>query len=467
MTDKKKIEILCFLDDDYGRDVEILMPVVYYAEKILHCTVKFAFVWDIHAIYRRRPDVVLLANTIGSKLYFEISKYAHRNGIKVFALISEGNFSTTGTVNYYGFNTDRKFYQEYICLWNERTYKFMKKELADDSGKCVLTGSTGFDRYRIYRFKSKEEYLKEKNIANFTKVIGYAGWAFGKLTNVGGRKELRVDENKDSERFKWMEKMMYFVEGVLKKAVLNNPDILFIFKRHPNEIHPHITKEGLNEMIRLREFPNVLYIKENENLHDIINACDIWLGFRSTTVLEAWGLKPIPTLLINPDLAYKYESIFDGCLIVDTYEDLQNAIDEFYTTGGIAAFEQKQIKESQKRLFREIIGWDDGLNHVRTGYYLKKVIDGIQPGTPKKVKLNFSHFLKYFLLHAGKYFYHKGLFLKLPKFRKTIWIFERFRLEGLEKLKNTYFGYLNSFYEKQDLKNKIENKAFWDNLFSY
>jgi hypothetical protein len=68
----------------------------------LHCKVEFAFVWNIHAIYRKKPDIVLLPNTVGSQWYFEISQYAAQQGIKVFALISEGNFRTNGSFQLLG-----------------------------------------------------------------------------------------------------------------------------------------------------------------------------------------------------------------------------------------------------------------------------------------------------------------------------------------------------------------------------
>ena len=54
-----KIKIVCFTDDDYGRDVEILLPLIYYAEKYLNCEVEFVIPWDIYAIFRKKPDLVL------------------------------------------------------------------------------------------------------------------------------------------------------------------------------------------------------------------------------------------------------------------------------------------------------------------------------------------------------------------------------------------------------------------------
>lgn len=462
----KEYRVLCFLDDDYGRDVEIVMPVVYYAEKYLGCRVEFCFVWDIHAIYRKKPDLVLIPNSVGSKWYFEIAQYAAHNGIKVFAMFSEGNIRTDGTFNYWGFNTDHRFYEEYLCYWNARTWNFFRKELPEYKDRCVLTGAPGFDRYKIYKFPTKEEYLAGKDLSQFKKVIGYAGWAFGKLTNKGGRKELRVKERPDPERFRWMKKKMYEIEGMLKTAIEHNPDTLFILKRHPNEIHPHITREGMNEMIRLSTYPNVLYIREKEDLHNIINTSDIWLAFRSTTVLEAWMLKPVPTLLLSPELDFKPQEYAEGCVVADTEDELLNAINEFYATGTIAAFDSGEKAAARKQLIEDIIGFGDGLNHIRTGHYLAKVLKGIDPGQKPVVRIWLRHLLKYMLMHAGKYLYNRSIFLKLPKFRKTVWIFDRFRLKNLPAVKDKYYSFLDDFYMENDLPRKFKDDAFWKGLYA-
>jgi hypothetical protein len=134
--------ILCFLDSDQGRDPEILLPLVYFAETVLKCRVEFSFIWNIHDIYRKKPDLILMANTIGSKLHFKVSKYAHENGIKIFALISEGNFRTEGSFDYYGYNADKTYYQEYICHWSQWTKEFFDKELPTLQNKNVYTGAT-------------------------------------------------------------------------------------------------------------------------------------------------------------------------------------------------------------------------------------------------------------------------------------------------------------------------------------
>src|SRR5690606_12847518 len=146
---KEQFKVLCFTYEDYGRDIEMLLPLRYFAERFLNCRFEHAFVYDVHAIYRKKPDVVCLPNTIGSALFFEISKYAHEQEIPVFALVSEGNFRTDGSFNYWGYNTAKQFYQEYICAWSQRTGDFLKAELPELEDRIVVTGGTGFDRYSI------------------------------------------------------------------------------------------------------------------------------------------------------------------------------------------------------------------------------------------------------------------------------------------------------------------------------
>jgi len=184
-----KIKVLCFTDDAIGRDVEMLLPIKFFAEKFLNCEFFHALNIDIHQIYKVKPDIILQANTIGSNLYFEISKIAHEQNIPVFALISEGNFRTDGSFNYWGFNRDKKFYQEYVCCWSERTANFLKEKEPTYKDKIVVTGGVGFDRYSIYEFMKKEVFLSKYNKTNFKKVIGYAGWAFGKLDHKRGKEE--------------------------------------------------------------------------------------------------------------------------------------------------------------------------------------------------------------------------------------------------------------------------------------
>jgi hypothetical protein len=287
-------------------------------------------------------------------------------------------------------------------------------------------------------------------------VIGYAGWAFGKLFNKQGRSEIKYLHKNNPNRLKWMEEQMYLVEDILKTTIRNNPDTLFILKRHPNEANPSIVGEGMNEMLRLRDYPNVLYLKEEENIHDLISISDLWLAFESTTVMESWIMKENPTILINPDPDFKRDQLFRGSVIARSQTDLQKYIDEFYRMGRIADFESSQLKRNRQELIRNTIGYGDGFNHVRAGYYLEKALQKVRRNEKKHI-FSFSHFIKYILLHIGKYFYIKPIFEKLPKFKKTIWVFDRYRLSNLEKLQKQYWPYLEKFYRKHKIAEKYRD----------
>ena len=64
-----RTKILCLLDDVRGRDMEIVFPVLYFAQKFMNCEVQYANVWDSHLIYSKKPNVLFLPNTIGSTLF--------------------------------------------------------------------------------------------------------------------------------------------------------------------------------------------------------------------------------------------------------------------------------------------------------------------------------------------------------------------------------------------------------------
>lgn len=464
MTHLDQYRVLCFLDNDSGRDVEIVLPVVYYAEKYLRAEVEFAFIWDIDAIRRKKPDLVMLPNTIGSVFHWQVARYANQNGIRVFAMISEGNFRTDGSFDYWGYNRDKIFYQDYITLWSERTFNFLSKEMPEYKDRLKVTGATGFDRYQIYRFEEKEHLLSRYGLGHFEKVIGYAGWAFGKMYNKQGFDEMRFLHEDDPKKIEWIKAQMLLVEEALRISIETHPEILFILKRHPNEANPTIVGKGQNEMVKLKYHKNVLYITEEENIHDLINVSDIWMAFESTTALEAWLMNK-QTLFVNPDPDFKRDKLYHGSAIVKNGTELSGAIEEFYRTGRISAFFGSAEVTARERLIADTIGFGDGLNHVRSGYWLGKVFDDITPSSRPRVRLNIKYITWYLLMMLGQFFYYRPLFKVVPKFKKTIWIFDRFRLKNIPLLKKSYWPQLDQFHKEREVEHSIARKDFWDKLF--
>ncbi|MFA5805254.1 MAG: hypothetical protein WC879_11475 [Melioribacteraceae bacterium] len=474
----KKIKILCFTDFAVGRDVEMMLPIRYFAEKFLNCEFHHALNIDIHQIYRIKPDIILQANTIGSNLYFQISKIAHEQNIPLFALISEGNFRTDGSFDYWGFNRDKKFYQDFVCCWNERTAQYLRNEVPEAKDKIVVTGGVGFDRYTIYKFMQKEEFLRKYSSTQFKKVIGYAGWAFGKLDHSRGRNELLVWAKGDESKLKWIEDQRKKVRDILEQTIINNPSALFILKQHPQENAPERTEPVKNEMSELAHYNNVVYLCEEESIHDLISVSDIWTCFESTTALESWLMEK-QTIFINPEIEFNRDPLYKGSAIVQDYNSLQKLIDEFYSTGKVESFYSAEKDSMRKGLIKDIIGFGDGMNHIRAAHYFQKTInkyfdsDNRQPITDNQTlitnhrsqyKFHFWHWLVYVLIRIAGPLYNRAVYSKLWKFKKHLWVFENYKMEKLHKLYEQYVPFFEGFYHDKQIEKYFLNKELFDKI---
>lgn len=450
-----KTKVLCFTDDAVGRDVEMLLPIRYFSERFLDCEFYHALNIDIHQIYKIKPDVILQANTIGSNLYFEISKIAHEENIPLFALISEGNFRTDGSFDYWGFNHDKKFYQDFICCWSERTASFLKTKEPDYSNKIVVTGGVGFDRYTIYKFLLRSDFLKKYNKPKYSKVIGYAGWAFGKLDHERGRSELLFWARGDKQKLNWIKEQRCLTRDILKQAIVNNPDTLFVLKQHPQENAPERPEPVKNEMSELTGYENVLYLCSEEAIHDLISVSDLWTCFESTTALETW-LMGKQTIFINPEPDFNRDLLYKGSPLAKTYTDFQSMIDEFYSTGKIAEFTDAEKVRQRDELIKNIIGFGDGFNHIRASQYFAKTVSKSKIKN-QKFKFHFWHWMVFILIRIAAPFYNRRFFSKLYKLKKHLWVFENYKMEKLHQLYAKYVPFYVEFYTEHRIAERFSN----------
>jgi surface carbohydrate biosynthesis protein len=458
----KKFKVLCFTDDAVGRDVEMLLPIRYFAERFLNCEFHHALNIEIHLIYKLKPDVILQANTIGSNLYFEISKIAHDQNIPLFALISEGNFRTDGSFNYWGFNRDRNFYQDFVCCWSDRTADFLKIEVPGAKDRIVVTGGVGFDRYRIYEFMKKEEFLKKYNKEHYSKVIGYAGWAFGKLDHKRGKEELLSWAKGDQNKLNWIEEQRKKLRDILRQTIENNPDTLFILKQHPQENAPERPEPVKNEMSELIHYKNVIYLCGEESIHDLISVSDLWTCFESTTALEAW-LMGKQTIFINPDPDFNRDPLYKGSALIKNFDAFQKMIDFYYSKNKIEDFYDDEKETTRKKLIKDIIGFGDGLNHIRASYYFDKTLKN-SVNKNSKYKFHLWHWFVHILIRIASPFYNRSIFSLIYKLKKHLWVFENYKMKKLEKLYNNYSIYLEKFYIENNIEKKFKEGTLFKNL---
>ena len=451
-----KPRVLCFLDNPLGRDTEILLPVIYCIEKYLGAQVQTKFLWDILHIWIWKPDVILLPNIKGHHMYLEIAAFARKNNITVLALESEGNFMTDGSYNYWGYNKKKIVYQEWLTTWSERTNTYLKEIInKKDHPKLIVTGGTGFDRYIFEKFMQKDEFLTKYGYEKFDKVIGYAGWAFGKL--YGSHKDQSFLHFKDwkprEEALRWVESQRKHVRDILETTINNSPDTLFIFKKHPKENFESDPNEGPNEMNELIHYDNVIYLKNEESIADLINVSDLWIAFESTTAVESWMLGKT-TILINSEPDFPRSSPYQASVIVDNAKDLQNCINEHYSKGSIKLFLQKS--KLREQAISNSIGYADGMNHLRAMFHFRKSIP--VKHQKNRVSLNLRHLRLFLLMHLGRFFYNKSLFLRLPKFKKTVYVFENRQMPGFDERREICYEYLDKFHKKEGIdKELMEN----------
>ncbi len=452
----------CYLVSNEGRDFYLLIGVIYYLERYVNFDVQFEFVWDAHKIKREQPDLVILPNTRGSQLYFEIGKYCHENNILVYANESEGNFNTTIAFDYWAYNKDLKSFCPIVYSWNERVAEFLEASANVPKDQLRITGAAGVDKYRFSKKSDRNQLLAKYGKERFQSVVGYAGWAFGKIEN----KELddvlsNIGMSGETGK-KWMIEKRDWTEEALRKSIEAFPDTLFIFKKHPRENFESDYRDSRNEMNRIAHYENVLYLKDQEDIQDLIQISDIWMAFESTSIMEAW-LFDVPTLIINPVKNFSRVGMFVGSLQIHKHEDLLAVLNDVLVEKNWGKINAPEIVKQRLKTLKDAFGFVDGLNHIRCALAFLPFIKE-QERTTKKIRLNKRFLRFYLLLHIGKYFYWPALFKRTPKLKKTVWIFENYRLTKVNALKKVVFDELDSFYAVHDIDKKLEQTDFVEKL---
>jgi len=423
--------------------------------------VSFEFVWDAHKIRKNPPHLVLLPNTRGNSLYYEIGKYCEENQIPLFAHDSEGNFSTSIPYDFWAYNLSRRPLTLPVMTWNARVKDFLIERYALAQEDIIVTGAPGFDKYKYLKKKDRALFLQKYGHANKRKIIGYAGWAFGKLENKE-LNDLLTNINKSGESGRrWLELQRDAVEEALQKAIETFPDYLFVLKKHPRENFESDLRDSRNEMNRLTNYPNVLYLKESEEIQDLIEVSDLWVAFESTSIMEAW-LSDKPTVLINPDVNFTRSELYKGSAIVTNATEFLEVLNQF-DAGDLSYFNQVQLRAERNAILSNSIGNTDGLNHLRA---IKCSLDVIRQRNSNLVKphFNWTFFKRSVLLNIGRYFFIESIFKRLPKFKKTVWLFKNRSLFEINELKPSIYKDLDQFYLKRDLPTKIQSGEIWKEI---
>ncbi len=443
IKNKMNIDILVLEWDSKWRDVDILEPVIFELENKYNLNVRrgslhfYAF-----NLLTFKPKILLLPSSIWWVANHNSLKMAKNIWCKVVSLTSEWDFwETKESVNqfFWWWNKDKILYEDRTFMWSTRVKKLIKKYIKwIDQNKVFVWGATWFDRYKYFDFESKESFLKKRK-KKFSKVIWIAWWWFDLYSWEYFEKHKEIIINK-----LWQENVDIFLKSCTKlrdiynRLVINNPDILFIMK-----YHPWVVDKNLTEFWLIKDYDNVIFINNEMNISDVISVSDLWVGFETTTCLEAWLLWK-STLLVNPiNLKFSRSRISEGSPIYRNYEELNYVVKQFFDIWIINDFEK--LKAKRKLITEKIIWFDDWLNHKRTA---KGIFELFQDKKSKndKIEVKFN-IIKRLIIEICQFFIYKLLFF-IPIKLWYVWKLKINSMKYNKKERSIYIKrYKKSYYK--------------------
>jgi len=380
-------------------------------------------------IEKLHPKIVFISNTVGAPENFNAMKYACSCGAKGVSLISEGNMRPEPEIAsqmIWGWNKDRILYEDIHMQWSERSRDItlaLHPELRD---RVHVSGGVGFDRYKIVPKIPVKSFLEKFDKKGFDQIIGVGCWDFGQFYPEDQR-YASVKSQLSPESIICRRQDGIEFNRILHDIIVDNPNILFLLKEHPGVM---LGKKA-SAIEKLENFSNTLILKNEASISDCLAVSDFWLVYESTTALEAW-LFGKQTCLLNPSGPdFPRDEMFRGSPHYQNTSELQNALDLFYLKNELPGFSEKEIE--RKVAIKDVIQWDDGLNHVRAG---NRILDLLEK-MPEK-------------LNSPKHSFLDRVFT----------VKERLRYYGLSrnlKNKNMVFSYYHSnLFSQERYKQQME-----------
>jgi len=443
------IDILDLEYSSRGRDIDIVEPTLSYLEIKYKLRVKrkWLFRYCIVDILLTRPKILIVANGVGSIRHVRAVRFASLLGIKVVTFVSEGDYSSFNSEAdtnifsecFFGDNHERIFFEDLHLEWSQRNINSILKNIPESSiGKTLikLSGATGFDKYKLLKnFLDKEIFLARYNRRQYRKIVVIAGWAFG---NFFPEYDYEIISRLYSlEERNCLRDSLELVKQGYRHIIENNPDILFVLKSHPME------DKKYSEFDDIKNYCNVIYIFTEENIYDLINICDIWVAFESTTCLEAWLFNKT-TVLYNPVISnFRRSVISKGSPNVSNPIELDECIKSYFRDGYLKIFDD--LLDVRKKIVEGIIGFDDGKCYMRAAEYIWQLYNDKEKKISRSNIREINRFLYIGFKEFIKYYIYKFRLYK---------IFPRYEEDYLDGLWN----------EEERLRNKkIYQKAIEDN----
>ena len=442
---KDRVDILNLEWSSYpSRDRQMVTLVCNYLRYMGYSVIEESIFNGYHYIKKYKPRLYFNASPLGAIVNTHMMKYARQKNILGVSLISEGNFKPGKKYIdqfLWGWNKEKDKHENIHMQWTERTRDMSLKYYPELKEKLKVSGGVGFDIYKIGKHKDKDDFLRKYDKTNFKKIIGIGCWDFGSFYPEDERYKINV-KRLTQENINRFRKDGVEFNNILNKIISENKNILFLLKQHPGT---RLGKKA-SAIVGTEKFENTITVKNEEAVADCINVSDFWLIYESTTAIESWLLGK-QTCLLNPSgTDFLRDEIYKGSPNFSTDKKLQEAINSFYSSGIIPGF--KDLEKNRKNIIKDVIQWDDGLNHVRAG---NEIINLIENNKITKIKKENINYLKKRYWQMIKWYFSPYLRF-LPRVKQY---YHRHRIkfdyDGLKKLTEKRMKEQIEFYNKKGL----------------
>lgn len=295
------------------------------------------------------------------------------------------------------------------CVWNYPMYNALTGNATIDKEKIKVTGVPRFDFYKEPLTKAllpKEQFKRKYRIrnnfpiltvaTNFTQAQFYhknKEFLEQDAAKLGFGKVLNIKENAMQD-FNSRELML----NAVSKIVVDQPEINIIMKLHPSEDHEYYFQYFKKYLMKYQDRVKIIV---QDYIWDILNSTDIEIKRSCTTGIESWILgKPTIEFQLNPDEWYYSQEHASGSIVVRSYDELINTINNYLVNPQV----EKSIRGKREEFLSKWCYKVDGQSSKRFIEEIKVTLGMKKKKTkfPKKIKF----LLYYYMLEMSGYFLH-------------------------------------------------------------
>ena len=417
-----------------SRDREAATLVCNYLRYIGVEVVEGCIYNSMNLISKVKPNAIFMTNIIGSDINFQVAKYIKSLNIPLYTSHAEGDFSLKNIKQFvWGHNIYKEILETKLFFWSERNAYLACLNYDELNNISFISGSIGHDRFVIDKELNHEDFKLKSSIK-----ISVTCWNFSFVEK--SHPYHKQFSKKTIEFFKIQRKLF---DEYLYEIVKENKEVIFIIKPHPSAAND-LLNAGV---LKTSTLPNVKIATQETSILSLFQETDLNIAYSSTTSLESW-LMSKPTCTLNPITSDWPEDMdqtpfYKGHDNFNELESFKEFIEDF--------IKHREVKLSNKmilnreKLIKNIIGFQDGLNHVRIGNQIALDLEENKSLNSNYFKWNFR------VMKLSLIWKFRRLLKFIEKYSYTITLMHEWNKEGLKLyVQKTYKNQVN-FYKDKNL----------------